>query len=80
MHNFGCLNCSFALFLLCNEIAKKNYGIHKLTAETPPSPNRIIFFQAKMYLLCSVYVLFRLKSNFFWCGIFPMQLTGKRFI
>ena len=38
--NFGCLNSSFALFLLCKETAKtKNYGVHTLTAETPPSPN-----------------------------------------
>ena len=29
-------------------------------------------FQAKMYLLCSIFVLNHLKSNFFWCGIFPM--------
>ena len=38
MDNSGCLNSSYALFLLCNEPAKKNYGVRTLTAETPPSP------------------------------------------
>ena len=38
--------------------------------------SRIIFsyFQAKMYLLCSISVLFCLKCNLFCCGNFLIQL------
>ena len=34
MDNFGCLNSSFVLFLLCKEPAKKSYVLRTLTAET----------------------------------------------
>ena len=67
-------------FYFVTKLRKKTMAYIRLQLKLPLPPIGSFSFQAKMYLLCSIYVLFRLKSNFFWCWIFPMQLTVKRFI
>ena len=54
MDNFGCLNCSFALFLLFNETAKKKTMAYiRLQLKLPIPPiGSFSSFQAKMYFLC----------------------------
>ena len=69
-------------FYIVTKLRKKNTMAYiRLQLKLPRPPIRSFsYFHAKMYPLCSIYVSFRFKSNFFWCGIFPMQLTVKRFI
>ena len=68
-------------FCFVRELRKKTMAYIGLRLKLPlPSIGSFSSFQVKMYLLYSIYVLNRLKSNFFWCGIFPMQLTIKRFM